>query len=322
MEDERLTVEPHEGEVTQADHFPLPRGSFVAFHAHIPHRLQEQLIRESGGTPHISTRTEDFRVQLRDGWQMPCAAVELLNAPDNANPSRGVQVVREFLKSELRRTGESRLGFGLVGPTPAHADIYLRPQPRPDGETREFWLLDYSRVGYHRYEYGFDVGDNNGSSPADRFFWATLSEIDLLYRIVTNEQRRGRRWEKVQEALNDLVELQRASGIGGFIRKNTRSASLLNDALLELTEFDSAEVMWRPQLQRQSAQLYAPGAEAYVKELVLEEIEDTFGYPAAQARELIQTLESRRLTDRDLIMLVVSSALGGAIGAAATLIAA
>jgi hypothetical protein len=321
--DVTLSVDPPKGDydVWGEEPAPFPGGGSISFRAHIPNRLQRQLVEESGGSGLVRTETEDFRVHVHSGWAVPYAAVELLGAPSDASPSDGVQVMREFLQHELRRAGSERVRFTALGPSPLHADFYLEPRERPPGETATFWRLEYTRPAYHRYVYGFDPTELELMRPAELFAFEVGSEVDFLYRMVLTERERARHWVELRDAMSELVTLQRRSGVKGFVSKAWKSARLLDDALISLTDFEGREVAEVSALVREFKEDYVSGAEVYAKELVESQVNTRAEYPTAQTRELIRMFETRRLTDRDLFVVLMSSGVGGVVGAAATLLA-
>jgi hypothetical protein len=148
---------------------PLWDFETISFNLTIPQHVQEDL------DERVAWRgSERFRVHLAYGWQVPLSYVEVLDGA-GMQPTAAARLVYRYLKQQTDQSAE-RLGFGCIPPFFTHANFFLEPA-RMEGVGRPFWLRDYSRPAYHRYEYHYDT--ETVSDPATEFFGAVRYEIDL-----------------------------------------------------------------------------------------------------------------------------------------------
>jgi len=292
--------------------FPRMGHSGIRFDVRIPRRMQEDLLRGD----RYGIGTEEFRVHLEYGYEMPVVAVEPLNPREGERPSRAVMLVREFLIREFERSMRSTVTFDWLGPSPAHSDFYLIPSEAPEDCPGRFWLLDHTVRGYRRYRYGYRAEDfNDRSEVVDRFLFEATSELSLYYALAQESCARMEAWDELEEMVTELVGLQRKRGPFAFIRKTLLASRKVSDAQLALIEFRSRDVTAGGELERRCAKLYEQRGFSAAQALVEDRQSDRFEYPTAEIAELLRLIETRRLTDRDVMMLGLASVLGGALGA-------
>lgn len=299
--------------------FPMMGHSRIRFDVRIPRRMQEELL--SGDLYGIGT--EEFRVHLAYGYEMPVVAVEPLNPSEDERPSRAVILVREFLIREFERSTRGAVSFDWLGPSPAHSDFYLVPGEAPEDCLGRFWLQERSVLGYHCYRYGYRAEDfDDAVEVIDRFLFAATSEFSLYYAFAQEACIRIGAWDELEEMVAELVDIQRRRGPVGFFRKTVFASRKISDAQLALIEFRSREVTAGGELDRRFAKLYEQREFAAAQALVEGRRADQFEYPTAEIAELLRLIETRRLTDREVLMLGLASVLGGALGALGGVLAA
>ncbi len=254
---------------------------------------------------------------------MPVVAVQPLGVDEDADPSRAVVLVREFLAREIARSEQEAVTFDSLGPSPAHSDFYLLPGERPDDESDRFWRIEYSRPAYHRYSYGYDPADFcQPPEVSVAFLLEAMNEFSIFYRLAQEKCIRGDLWTRLDDSVDKLVTLQRKRGLKGMFKRTFLTSGRLGDTQLDLIDFESRQVAVGGQLTRNLAKLYRgePGLQL-ARELVEEAHADQYQYPSKEIAELLRMLEHRRLTDRDVLMLALASILGGALGAVGGLLA-
>ena len=108
-------------EIGDVDHFnPLVLGVIIRFRVHLPKRIQDQLLvyRES------LAESEDFWVSIHYGTEAPTAIISYDASDPPRKPSDAVVVVRKYLEQQFERI--ENVGFGMLGPSPFHADFVFR----------------------------------------------------------------------------------------------------------------------------------------------------------------------------------------------------
>jgi hypothetical protein len=110
------------------DFLPHPAFLDISFDVYIPYRIQEEITDEITTD---RTLTENFRVHIRYDYEAPLVFVELLNPSKLPDPSQAVQVVREYLNRQVN-CSLRKVRFDALGPSPFHADFYIRPHEGED----------------------------------------------------------------------------------------------------------------------------------------------------------------------------------------------
>lgn len=109
----------------------------LEFDLYIPLRVQAELCHTEEKLIH--TFTERFKVRIFQSYYFPVSVVETLSPTKPNSPSKGIQIVREFLNRELAVDKSPYIRFECIGPSPFHLDCYILPKKR---DTDEFWLLE------------------------------------------------------------------------------------------------------------------------------------------------------------------------------------
>ena len=299
--------------------FPRPYFFSVCFNVRIPDRIQAEITPRLMA-PLLTSGTEEFRVRLSYGYEMPVAVVQPLSTDTRRDPSDGVMLVREFLSRELSRSQQEAIEFESLGPSPMHADFYLMPSVRPADAHGRFWRISHTEPAYHRYEYGYDARAYDGPSQVvDEFHSAALTEMSLLYRLAQEEWVGLEAWAEIDAAVAELVKSLRKRGPLGSFRRTFLSSRVLADAQLALIEFEGRQLTAGAKLNRDvTKRCREPGL---IQELLKEEYDDRPSFPSEATADLLRLMENRRQTDRDMLMLALASVLGGALGAVGGLLA-
>jgi hypothetical protein len=296
--------------------FPHLEFGTVEFELVIPERVQREV------TPYWeSPQSERFRVTIEQGWRLPITLVEPIEARGSAPPSDSVVIVREFLSRELERANDPFVEFQFLGPSPVHADIFLVPSETALGSER-FNRILFERPGYALYRFEYDSGSFTTAEEAARAFHGqVLSELDLLYAVKQHNHVAGERWRELNQAVGGLIEAQRRGGLKAFVQR-TFSPGRTSAVQIDLASFEMAHLGGKERLQKEAADEYGPGSGGLLEEVVSMEASDIWSFPVRQVGTVLDLLERRRLTDRDLLIVALSSVLGGLVGAVATLLAA
>ena len=133
--------------------FP-PGMSFFSlqFNIYIPFRFQEGVRGEK-----LHTNTENFKVYTNTAYHFIVTYIESLDSPDNCSPSDGVFVVREFLKKQFEKI-KSNIRFECLGPSPFHADFFIKPgRDKDSGKYRKgLYSEQIEKLGYNLFNFYYD----------------------------------------------------------------------------------------------------------------------------------------------------------------------
>lgn len=288
----------------------------VSFSLRLPLDVQAALLDLPSSLPRHAP--VDFRVILAYGWAVPISSVTVVESGREVPTSPAAAAVYRYLVQQTSRsTGRVRLS--CIPPIFAHAEFYLHVDDGPPTGAARFWRLAHTVPDYRRYDIGFDA--SAGNDPVPDFLRAVGSELDLYYQIVHSEGDRRHSWERITSLVSELTELRRQRGFRGTLKRLLRADRRTTEAIILLTEFAADDQMAGVDFRRQLRNLYTAGATTLVQELVESELADRSEYPIQQFSRLVELYQQRRLTDREMIVVVVTSLLGGAVGTAATLLA-
>lgn len=99
----------------------VPVSADIQFRVTIPKRLHAKLVPWISWMPY---ECAEFEVRINAGFYSPVTFVRPLEPLTREHQSISVVLVREFLRGEFSRLNP-RLRFGVVGPSPFHADCVL-----------------------------------------------------------------------------------------------------------------------------------------------------------------------------------------------------
>lgn len=288
----------------------------VSFSLRLPYDVQGELLK-----PHrfvTGYEAEHFRVVFMYGWAMPLSCVASLDSR-GADTSQGAVAVYRYLQRETERSAE-KIRVRSIPPIFAHADVLLVSAKPDSSDGASFRPVEHSLPTHHRYEIGFDSSLTH--DPIVDFLHEVGSELDLYYQVVHSEGERRSQWEEIDELMAKVTELRGASGVLGTVKRFFETDRLTSKAIIGLTEFAAGDQVAGADFRRQFRNTYAAGRQHFIRELVESELSDREEYPVEQFSRLVNLLEQRRLTDREMIVIVMASLIAGAVGATATLLAA
>ena len=285
----------------------------INFDLTIPVSLQ----REIDKFARYENLSEHFCVQLAYGWQVPVSCVEVVSDSE-LDPTTGARVVYLYLKREVERSAE-RLTFACIPPIFTHAAFFLFPSDKSAGD-QLFWRKSYTRPAYHRFEYYFNASELR--SPARPFFFELQSEVDLYFRSKDNARGELNAWFAIQESVDDLTDPGNSQRRRFTPLRGIRRGARIRETAISLTRFAAQRQLARSQLERQAHSTYAGGTSHFARELIEDELDDYPDFPIEQFSQLVQMLESGRVVEVQIIVALVASLVGAAIGAGATLLAA
>lgn len=165
--------------------------------------------------------------------------------------------------------------------------------------------------------YNQDVFEN-GTEAFENLESSIVDEFGFFYSAVQERVRKMHSWDKIQDNLSKLTEIQNLKGIKGAWKKLIYRQSLIGELFNDITTFEAESIFNESLVQQSYKSTFLVKDEIFFKTFIDLELEEQYSYPIKQATELINFYESRRVTQSTLIIALIASILGGAIGAILT----
>ena len=180
--------------IRDGNFFPRLELLSLDFTVYIPARVTRDIFPHEDMDERVGT--ERFRVFLKHGFHTPIAVIECLNPNEKCTPSSAVRLMREYLKREFKKIN-GPVTFQSLGPSPFHADFYVR-EGHDNVEEGEVYIEETGGRGYAHFECRCGVAippEQWVSEVFDQIRW----EIDTFYEFKC-------RYVKLLRAGQDLVE--------------------------------------------------------------------------------------------------------------------
>ncbi|WP_329120234.1 hypothetical protein [Streptomyces sp. NBC_01465] len=191
-------------------HHPIPVHGNVAFTINIPARAQDRL--NPWWKASVDSEVEEFVVFLELDTAYPYALV-VFYSDNMIKPSSAVVIVREFLKEELEKLGDrSTLELTTLGPSPFHAEFYIKEGDQGDFVTPGLNALVRHGRGYSECEFFFDK----------KVFESAAHVLDEVRKKIGPEFANfyGLTAERtVKQVSVDVLTLQVEEGVAAYRRK-------------------------------------------------------------------------------------------------------
>ncbi len=299
---------------TVQDHFQggeLPHAGLAyfacQFDLHIPEPIQNELS-PLGSLP----GTEDFRIHIKHTSFGPVCFVRLLRPHGPPDPSAAVVVVSKYLSREIPGLG-NKLAFDVMEPTPFHAGFSLSMSHTDNAGAGQRFQADCVRPrGHASVAFRRDAeADTDPDDALDELFEELLDELALYYHIVRGNQSAFRMWEALQKQVEALLEATRRSRMG-------RRSAAIHDLHTALVEFEAREIFRREEDAHRIRQLYGLSAPTYLRAFVDDAVSESPTYPLSGVKSLLEFLEGRRSKTLELLIVMLSTLIGGLAGAVIT----
>jgi len=301
--------------------FPKPLFMTIEFELHIPYRIQAEILQINEEL--LRTYTEKFKVSIRYTYHCPVTLVELISPSNEGEPSFAVIVVREFIKQELEKQKSDYIQFECLGPSPFHVDCYIKKSDKDDNKKTK-WDIEAERVaekGYDDIIFYYNPEIFKSVQDAKHFiFYDIEDELGFFYYIVQTEVLKMKNWNNIEQLENKLISIQKEKGIKGILKRIFSCSKLLNDAFISVAEFESEELYFQNFIQEHFRYIYSKKEESVFKYFLRNEIDEKFTYPVKQLIQLLTLFESRRTKSIEILVVLLSAIIGGAIGSLLTLI--
>lgn len=295
---------------------PVPQvaGGSIAFSVRVPARIQEDLQRP--------LPTENFEVDIRMEAGFPVAFVRAVG--NERFPQRysawSVYIVREFLQREFEHRKEELGGvtFCFIGPSPmwAHCSLITADQ---DPE-----LLSFERVVN---SLGYDdliiSCSNRRLADAAAAYKSikdlAVQDLGLYYELCNEENGLQVAWNEIELARALLLDTFYATGIRAPIRRTFRMGRESRRLSLRVVEIEAELASVASWADREVKQLDAASStyvpfRSFLNERIAE-VKALTPPGIAETASLLDKLHDRTVQTSTLLL---SSVLGGAVGAAIT----
>lgn len=297
-------------------HFPSIAVGRIQFELHIPARVQDEL---AEGSASAIIGTERFGVYVDYRYEGPVAFVVLLDpAEGEPRPSTAVEVVRNFLKRELRQD-KTFIRVCVLGPSPFHADFCLSLTLPASAGTGTYRVEHTSRMGYDLVEFSSDhVEFGRAIEALDGLFFVLGNELGFFYWVHAMEARAMDLFAAIQEQVDALTSLPQRPGLWSRMGSKARRSSLLQHLFASLISFDvrrTFEINERGELYRIT---YREKGANFLRHFVDRAIADAVAYPTKEITSLVGFLERRRSKAVELAVVLFAGVIGGFAGAMIT----
>lgn len=294
------------------DYFPDVLGLAITFTLFIPFRVQSELFPNE--SVEMQTTTETFRVSVRDSFHGPSCFVECVGATDKCSPSDSVRLLRVYLEREFEKLA-SPVSFEYLGPSPFHADFFLRP-----GEVsldQSFVLEETKRRGYNDLVFKYSQ-DRSSDEALDDLLDELSGELSLFYEI----QRRAVRlmhagdnltahWQTLQSAVTPNLGL---FDVRSRMRIHRDAQALVSDAYTLQAQYAVEE----QQVQRDVSSTYEKGVATYLEKYVCDRSEKLPMYPVESIIKWGEHFVETSLKSAEIAAVVLSAIGGGIVGSLVT----
>lgn len=292
----------------------------LTFNLYLPIRVQAEVINRDQS--HIHTETENFRVIFKHDWHGPFAVVELHGASEASSPSTAIQIVREYLKREIDSSGDV-LKLDYVGPSPFHADFFLRECKEQAPDNISTFNLDHVRIpGYDRLIFScFEDQYESIGLAFEELISELESEIAFFYELQILHAKRIADWYSIQESLHELLEIEDENHKRTFKDRYAKKPKLLNSLYRDIGLFKGQEIYYKNIYEQHYYSIYKTEKHnVYLKAFVDAALENWTAYPVKETSEIVGYFQGRSNKSLELSVVILAAILGGTFGACITVL--
>lgn len=292
----------------------------LSFGLYLPRRVQGEVIKKD--QEYIDTGTEIFRVMFKHDWHGPFTIVECVGASEESSPSTAIQIVREYLKREIDSSSDI-LKLDFVGPSPFHADFFVRECERKLSEKSSFFNLIHAKIpGYDRLT--FEYEDSRFESEGIAFealIYEFSSEIAFFYQLKIMRSRRFSEWAEIQSDLHCLLELEDEGHKKTIKDRYSKKPKLLIGLHRGIGLFKGQEIFDKNIRDQHYFSIYKSDKNSvYLRSFIDATIDNWEVFPLEEASEIVGYFEDKSSKSMELTVVFFAAIFGGAIGAAITVL--
>ncbi|WP_153474989.1 hypothetical protein [Pseudomonas lactis] len=317
IKDEKIDTSSPNPRIREGDQCYPPINYFhLTFNIYIPSRIQAELINLS--EKYLDTCTENFKITVRHEWYGPVSYIECLSATDNTVPSTAVQVVRKFLTKELQKM-ETFLEYDFLGPSPFHANFYLKKIDAAIDDP-SFTLNETRSRAYNTLKFNYNPHKFKDEDKALEELQETLAEeLSFFYQLNKNATFSLKKWGEIQDTTHSILELQEKTNKKNIIKRTIEKPKLFQKAFKDIGLFKGHLIFMKGQVASNYAAIYKSGeSETYLQEYIDQEISEHPEYPLNETSELIKYFDQKNSKTIELLTILSAGILGGIVGSTIT----
>ena len=298
-------------------HIPLFELSFSLY---LPRRVQGEVINRE--QEFLGTNTDNFRIIFKHDWHGPFTIVECVGAGKDSSPSTAIQIVREYLKREID-SSNGILKFDFVGPSPFHASFFLSHcEQKEYGGSSNFELTHEKLPGYDNLKFEYQKSKFESEDIAFQSLIYELSgEIAFFYELKTMSSRRIYSWAGIQNNLHNLLEVEDEGYKKTLSDRFLKKPRILNDLNREIGIFKGQEIFDKNIRDQHYFNIYkSEKHNIYLKHFIDATLDNWTSFPIKETSEIVSYFEGRSNKSLELTVIFFAAVLGGAVGAAITVL--
>ena len=287
-----------------------------SFGLYIPLRIQRELL---GAYFEDGVGTENFLVYNRNVYHGWVCYVVLVDSQKDTTPSTAIRLVREYLKMQIRLIS-TKLVFRFVGPSPFHADFWIKSDKEKDQYRERFLCERIHGEGYSTITFRCCSDEFSSADDACRKSFGILDyEMDLFYQIHRNNIDQFDQWGHIAVSVDRMYD--QIESTNGFknIGTHIRSGGQLSKLHVALVRFESMHIHRIHQEDRSFSELYDGGRPTFLKSFVEASISGRPVFATKQTKDLVAYIEARRTKAIEWIVVVAAGLVGGIAGSIAAL---
>jgi hypothetical protein len=314
---EEFEVYDQPPDMSNGDCFPQFAHLRYSFLIYIPFRIQAELL--GIGEKFVDSGSEQFRVYVRYSFNGPVTFVEPQDHADNARPSTGVVVVRKYI--ERRLDGSSKpLIFDSIGPSPFHADFYLKEVPPTEDKVPFHVSYVHSRAyDSIRIEAGVAGVMPSFADVLVGLFETIEDELSFFYDMKRDRASHIDRWTTLESSVRRAVAANSARHGLDRLRWLILRRVKLRNLIHSILGFRADIAFFKGSLRESYRQLYDAGKlQHFVKNYVDAGIAGLYEYPLAESLEMVKFEYDRATKFFEWTTIVAAAAIGGVVGAVVT----
>ena len=303
------------------DYFPQPEFLTIEFQIHIPYKNQKDIYTklERLGMRRPKKATEDFYVTIDYSYYFPVTFIELTNFSNEFFYHDAVFIVREFLTEKFNDNISEYIQFEDIGPSPFHANFFI--VEKKDMKLDDNFIITKIDASEPIKEVIFNFNkefleDKGGIEEIKKYiFWLIINELGFFYKLIQIFKLHEKKWDDVQNVLDELISLQKEKGFKNYFKKMFFSSSKLNQLFLNIIEFESDLLSDHNYIRYNYDDTYDDLNKGYLKPFIDAEVKNVeeAKFATNQAREIFSLMENHRIKSTELLI-VLFAALIGVIG--------
>ncbi|MCJ7508093.1 MAG: hypothetical protein MUO85_05095, partial [candidate division Zixibacteria bacterium] len=274
------------------EEFPSILPLNISFEIYLPRRVQSEFLRIP--EEYVKTRAERFLLEIRNCFFSPVAFATPIEADtEECQPSDAIFLIREYLEQEVKKQ-DGKLRFNYIGPSPFHADFYLRLTPKKVAST--FDLSWERRRGYDKlvFEAGADRFQDENTA-LKSLFNELDNEFSLYYRIMRSRILYYREWEQLDEHISNTTQSEQSkkvwTKVWAFVCRPFTRWREFSELVDGLCHFRSLLILDKQSLNEAYRNLYA--SKGYLKQDIEEALQNPPEFPIKEIEDLVHFREQR-----------------------------